>query len=80
MRLLCQPVKERHGFTIDIVRIYMFYGFDTCCSMERMNLIKLSTALAVLQRRALYRAELVGMAVDNELYKKCTNTGCFRGV
>lgn len=45
----------------------MLYGFDTCCSLEIMNSFKLSTALAVLQRRALYGAELVGMAVDNEL-------------
>lgn len=45
----------------------MLYGYNTCCILERMNLFQLSTALAVLQRRALYGAELVGMAVDNEL-------------
>lgn len=45
----------------------MLYGFDTCCSLERMSLFKLSTTLSLLQRRALYGAELVGMAVDNEL-------------
>lgn len=50
------------------------------CSLNRMNLVKMSTVLDIETQSLIIVWCRIGTALDNELLKKGSNTRCFRGV